>query len=212
MFDALISVNIPSAFRGAGTVLWFGSTIRTLTNARENAVVGGRAGGYGKMKILIIGSLYFCVDVNLKDRVIAACRELGTEIARKGHTIIVGSDNAKTVDLYVVQGANLVPKKQKLIVHLPERDDAGENRRIAPFSHQRAEFPNITEISYRASKGPWSVGRTYAIREADVVIVIGGARGAAQVGYSASALNKPVLAIPYFGGSAVEIWDTISPY
>jgi len=55
------------------------------------------------MRFIVLGSMaYAGCQV---DKLIAAARSLGAVIASRGHDIIVGSDNPRTVDLYVVEGA-----------------------------------------------------------------------------------------------------------
>jgi hypothetical protein len=104
-----------------------------------------------------------------------------------------------------VQGAAVADGRHKVIVVL--RD--GENQ-VTPFTSDD-EIKNV-DFTYRSEQGPRSVGRIHAIKEADAVIVIGGAGGTLQAGLSAFAIGKPVLAVPCFGGAAREVWNVVSPY
>lgn len=45
-----------------------------------------------------------------------------------------------------------------------------------------------------------------------MVIVLGGGPGTTIAGHSAAALEKPVVAIPSFGGAAKGVWETVQPY
>jgi hypothetical protein len=51
----------------------------------------------------------------------------------------------------------------------------------------------------------------HALSQADVLFIIGGRPRAIATSYSAEALEKPMLAIPSFGGAAYEVWEEVSP-
>lgn len=151
------------------------------------------------MKILIVGSSEIDGNETVQTGFDSACRQLGSALARARHTVIVASDQQETADRHVVLGANDVEGRHDVLVMRPTRGDT-------PFNNERASLSNI-HFTFKRVQASWAVGRIYQIREADAVIMIGGARGTAQVGYTAPALEKPVLAIGSFGGAAKQAWE-----
>jgi len=157
------------------------------------------------MKVLIVGSLHFEDAEAKRDAFITACRDLGRALARAGLELVVGSESPNTADKYVVEGAIEVPGSRKIVVLRPEGKEA-------PFLKEREANQGRIEFIYQLMKGPWTSVRVPQVLAADVVIVIGGGRGAAQIGDVAPALGRPVLAIPSFGGAANDLWQTLEPF
>lgn len=152
------------------------------------------------MKILVVGSTeYTGGKEEVQSQFEEACKQLGASLAKANHTIVVGSDGKTTADRHVVFGANEVEGRHKVLIIRPTSG-------ATPFEEDRAKLPKI-DFSFRRSRGSWAVGRIYQIQEVDAVIMVGGGRGTAQVGYAAPALKKPVLAIAAFGGAARDTWD-----
>ncbi len=151
------------------------------------------------MKIMVAGSTDFAEGEQVHDEFVSACKDLGASLAKAGHTIVVGSDAEKTADRQVVLGANSSEKRAKVVIITPRRGPA-------PFEQDREQLSSL-DLSYVRSRGPRTVGRIRQILEADGVITIGGGRGTAQLGYTAPALERPVLAIPAFGGASEGMWD-----
>ncbi len=156
------------------------------------------------MKVMIVGSLRHLSSG--KDRnAFDACKQIGAALARGRFEFVVGSSNPDTVDKWVLEGAAGVEGKHRVFVFC--RDD-GPTPRLPSDDTAKGEFI----VSYRRLRGPWAGGRVSQIQAADCVLMIGGARGTAQVGYSAMALEKPVLAVASFGGSAEETWTQFEPF
>ena len=151
------------------------------------------------MKIMVAGSTDFAEGEQVHGEFVSACKDLGASLAEAGHTIVVGSDGEKTADRQVVFGANSSGKRAKVVI-------INSQRKAAPFDQDREQLSSL-DLSYVRSRGPRTVGRIRQILEADGVITIGGGRGTAQLGYTAPALERPVLAIPAFGGASEDIWD-----
>lgn len=150
------------------------------------------------MKILVVGSTAYPGPKKRKDFE-EACQQLGAALAKAGHTIIVGSDKKSTADLHVVLGAASVDGRHKVVVIRPKKG-------ATPYEAEDTNYKNIN-FTFRRSKGSWAVGRIHQILDADAVIMVGGGRGTAQVGYTAPALERPVLAIAVFGGAARAAWE-----
>lgn len=151
------------------------------------------------MKILVVGSTEFDGSGKYKEDFALACKQLGAALAKAGHTIFVGSDEESMADRHVVLGANSVEGRHKVVVYRPTKG-------ATPFEAERAKLKNI-DFSFRRSKGALAAGRIYQIRDTDAVIMVGGGRGTAHVGYTAPALERPVLAIGAFGGAAKDAWE-----
>lgn len=126
-----------------------------------------------------------------------ACYEIGAAFALNGQTLVVGSAASHTADRHVLEGANSVLGIHSVIVIRP--DDG----RLGPDSK---EFTNLT-FSRRRIGQNWTVARAFQIKEADVVVVIGGDQSTLQAGHMAPALEKPTLVIRAFPGTARELWD-----
>lgn len=57
------------------------------------------------MKVLVVGSLHFEGAEPQREKLIAACRDLGIALARAGCEIVVGSDSPNSADRYIVEAA-----------------------------------------------------------------------------------------------------------
>jgi hypothetical protein len=148
------------------------------------------------MKILIVGSSKQLAETQ-KQQFALACRQIGAELARRKHTIVVGSKNPETADPHVLAAANEVAGKHRVVIV------RGEDNREAP---QQTDYPNL-QLVYRRQGHTWSVARAFQLREADGAIAIGGGKGTLQVGLTAPALEKPILGVKAFGGSGLALWN-----
>lgn len=155
------------------------------------------------MRVLIVGSLHH--NPAAREGFIAACKEIGAALARAKFDFVVGSSSPNTADWWVLEGAAGVEGEHRIWIFRP---DDGPTPRPPSDETAKGKF----RVSYKRLRGPWAGGRVSQIQAADCVLIIGGARGSAQVGYSAMALEKPVLAIASFGGSAAETWTQFEPF
>lgn len=159
------------------------------------------------MRVLIIGSLNYDGAENVREDFISACRQLGAALAREKVEFVIGAgmSHPNTADKYIIEGASDVSGTYKVWIFQPE---GGSTPTLPVGDNVRAHFIPY----YKRLRGPWVAGRVPQIQAVDVVLMIGGSRGSAQVGYSAVALEKPVLAIGSFGGSASELWPQFEPF
>lgn len=155
------------------------------------------------MKVLIIGS--FRHDREAEPAFTAACQQIGAALARAGADLVVGSMVENTADYWVLKGAESVKGARKVLMFRPE---TGPPVAWTPDPGAQGRL----EISYQRLTGPWAGGRVSQILAADAVLLIGGAGGTAQVGQSAIALQKPVLAVASFKGAALDIWPQLQPF
>lgn len=160
------------------------------------------------MKVLIVGSKrhFEPAETAQRETFEQACRQMGRALAERGHTLIVGTPDAEDADRFFVEGANEVPGPHKVMVFRPESDP-----RPTPFAAELEKLKNI-QFTHRQEKGPWAVVHAHALREADVLIVLGGRTATQVAGGSAAALQKPVLALRCFGGGGKEVWEEVQHY
>jgi hypothetical protein len=128
---------------------------------------------------------------------------LGRAFAEQGLETILGSAEPHTADGFVLDGIASVDGRHKVMVLLPaERLDTWGDI---------AKFDGRVDISVRRLQGTWSVESVWQILAADAAVVIAGHRRTAQMAYMAPALERPVVAIPSFGGGAREQWPMLQP-
>lgn len=157
------------------------------------------------MKVLVVGSIHHNPAEPIRKEFIAACQEIGAALARAKFEFVVGSVSPNTADRWILEGAASVEGEHKVWIFRP---DEGPTPKPPPYETGKGKF----RVIYKRLRGPWAGGRVSQILAADCVLIIGGARGSAQVGYSAMALEKPVLTIASFGGSAAETWTLFEPF
>jgi hypothetical protein len=162
------------------------------------------------MKVLVLGSTKLLTSETELQAFKGACRDIGSALAAGEHTVILGSDNGQTADLYVVQGLASVPGTHNVIVHYSNQQEvapADANQNDVPFLQGSTSlFPQLN-MRHIKDIGPWAVAHSASIRDADVVVMIGGGRRCDLVGHLASVLETPVLAVPIFRGSAQAAWS-----
>src|ERR1700719_673676 len=163
------------------------------------------------MKFLVMGSAKH-EGVN-EDLFHTACKQLGRELADRGHIIIINATEPWTADFHVLEGANSAAAKNPTVILLESRGGS-ENSfyqalGIAPDGQSSQDLRSFTNVDLQIKPigGNWPGNRIQAIDRADVVILIGGRFGVALVGASAPLLGTPVVAIRCFGGAAIEIWE-----
>jgi hypothetical protein len=162
------------------------------------------------MKVLILGSLKSESKTSKQfGEFQRVCREIGSELAKCGHTVILGSDNNLTADLYVMEGIAKESLKTNVLVYYPEINDQpveGEEN-VVPFRDHdgRKQFPDF-KLEYKAHSGTWAVAQVSAIKESDVIILIGGSLRCDLAGALAMLFKTPVLALRTFDGAAEKIW------
>jgi hypothetical protein len=133
---------------------------------------------------------------------------IGASLAKEGHTAILTSDSPETADYHIMQGIQSVSGKHKAVVYYSEEpsDPKDADRHRPPFMVDgKCEFAGV-EITDKECRGPWHVAHVAAIKEADLVIMIGGSRRSAIIGHLARTLGKATLPLPYFGGEAKTVW------
>jgi hypothetical protein len=147
------------------------------------------------MKVLVAGSAYDDTPEPEKTKFIAACNAIGVALANSKHEIVIGSEQLHSADRRVLDGALSTGKELKVSLIRPVGD--------TPFINGLP--PDRVSLARDTLRGDWSAGRVSQILAADAVLLIRGGRGTAAIGYTAPSLEKPVLALPFFGGGAADV-------
>ena len=149
------------------------------------------------MKVLVVGSLNYIDDVATRSRFEQVCREIGVAAAIAGFEFIVGSSSTNPADKHALEGAASVPGTHRVSIY---HQGKGEALGLPAVDGTKTAFV----VSHKRLKGPRAANRLPQLQAADAVVLIGGAKGTAQIGYAAIALGKPALAIGCFHGAAVH--------
>lgn len=155
------------------------------------------------MIVLISGSARentFTGDKNIFEK---ACEEIGKALAKKGHQIVVGSEEDWTADLHVVKGYCSVKNIENLKVYAHRSKD-----QAIPYGKIERSSSHVT-FEHRKCNGDWDVNRVEQVATSDCVLLIGGSRGTLQSGFVAPTLQKRVVAVTCFGGAAQTVWERI---
>jgi hypothetical protein len=158
------------------------------------------------MRVLIVGSLNYADAEPHRDTFESACRQIGAVLGRKRVELVVGSSSPSTADWFVLEGMATVPGNHTVWFYRPEGGDTPNLPSAADAKKTRFN------VYHRRLPGPWAAGRLPQVQWADAVLIVAGAKGAAQVGYVAMALGKPAVAIASFGGAAAELWTQLAPF
>jgi hypothetical protein len=140
------------------------------------------------------------------DETKAIAKALGTEIAKRGHGLLVYDANfieADAVEGYVAANPTPSSTLRPIIIRQPQ------DGKLVPFKEE-ATHPTLFER--RADKsGLWEVSFYRSLADSDGLILLGGAYSTSIAGQVAIGARIPVLALERTGGSASTVWKTIAP-
>jgi predicted Rossmann-fold nucleotide-binding protein len=121
-----------------------------------------------------------------------AARRVGEELAKRGHSLIVGSDSEHTADRHAVDGALSVldqASRPRIVIVRPpstrDRRSFDEARRSRPGLFVEEEVETTT----------WASVKVFQTKLADAVVLLGGAENTQQAGLTAAVSGKPVACI-----------------
>lgn len=140
----------------------------------------------------------------------AACEEIGRELARQKHTVVVSSDSRNTADLHVVVGIS------QTIQTAPDCECRVEVVRAAgddnpqPYYELARKFPKHINFPPVEQEG-WAETHLIQIMHADAVLTIGGAAGTYQAGLAAIVAKKLLVPVGTFGGASKRLGVLIHP-
>ena len=163
----------------------------------------------GRPRVLVVGSLQ--KDEPQFKQFRGACREIGRVLARHDLIVVASSRKETAADIHVLEGANEQRAgKEPLGVHLvcPTVADKAERFPRKSFAFNK-DFPNLTVTERKFIEGKLKDNRVEQVKQADAVILIGGAKGTHKAADAARRSRIPIVAVPTFGGAAKEIWARV---
>lgn len=133
----------------------------------------------------------------------AACRQVGAELIKQGHSLIVGTSSRHTADGNAASGAidelkltNTTDLLRRVMMIRPE-----SRKEVRAFREVRRQLPGVV-VPYEVDAASWAVVKFIQVELADAVILIGGAAKTEQAGLAAAVSRKPLACIGSFGGAA----------
>lgn len=142
-----------------------------------------------------------------KDSFENVCFNLGIQIAQSKHSIIVGSQSNNTADFHVVKG--IVEECGNKSLDYPLVKVLISKNKYFPFQNYANDFPHI--FTFCSQTQPyWEAAHLIAIKKADVVLVIGGARISYFAGLASLILGKRLIPIGSFGGAGEKLLNILS--
>jgi hypothetical protein len=157
------------------------------------------------MRIAVIGSWRDSdrKEWGLKDRegFRAAAAALGRKVIELGHSLIVGSDNQITADFHAAQAAAVAvgkdPPEPRIHIMAPKGHRA-------PFVDMEQDYPNVFTQQY-VEADHWAPVKVFQVKEADRVLILGGAKASRQAGLTAVVAERRIVCIGSFGGAAMQL-------
>ena len=132
---------------------------------------------------------------------ITAARAIGAVIVGNGHSLIVGGDSQNTADFHAVNGALAAlgasctnPRIQVIAAR-----DRGPQ-----FQELRRKTPGLFTEQFVPADN-WAAVKAFQTREADGLVILGGAHGALQAGLTAAVCGKRLVCVGSFGGAAKRL-------
>jgi CAP12/Pycsar effector protein, TIR domain len=129
-----------------------------------------------------------------------AAWRVGEELAKRGHSLIVGSDSRHTADRHAVDGALSVLDRAsdapRILVIRPR-----STRERLSFDEARRSRPGLF-VEEEVETTTWASVKVFQTKQADAVVLLGGAEKTQQAGLTAAVSGKPLACIGSFGGAA----------
>lgn len=156
------------------------------------------------MRVAIFGSSRPSEDPELprpqrKGKFNEAAHSLGQELARLGHSIVVGGTASWSADFHAVKGyvaGSLSMPGHLGVIRVVRPDD---RRRVYATWAKRA--PRLFEFSL-SSEEWWEVSHLVSVQESDAVLTIGGGRSTYLAGLAAIVAGKRLVPVGAFGGAS----------
>ena len=166
-----------------------------------------------EMRIFFSGSLRHLLAPDSESLLASfkkASFELGAAAARRRHTILVTTESSRTVDHYLVRGAQTCASDGIQLPIVEVHKMLGRPRPFKGWESLRLEHVVYQQVLQAERKQLGA--RIGAIASCDSVVLIGGAGGTELVSQLAADLHKPIVAIPSFGGSAARTFELLNPW
>ncbi len=136
-----------------------------------------------------------------------ACRRIGQELIRRGHSLIVGTDSRHTADGNAARGAYDELAEQRTDrprITVVRQDDSST---YLAFNDQRRAHGGIF-VDHIVHGSSWAAVKLVQTQLADAVLLVGGAEKTEQAGLTAAVARKPIACIGSFGGAASKLNQT----
>ena len=140
-----------------------------------------------------------------------ACEDIGFAAASRGHTILIADNHSASIDFYIARGAcRFASENPNSTVRIEINRPEGSNWNWDSLpSNVDIDEHYYTELD-RAQHGTGTlIPNLAALDSSDILISIGGRLTAKLMGNIAADRDKPVLAIPAFGGTSAELYDRL---
>ena len=138
----------------------------------------------------------------------SACRQVGAELIRRGHSLIVGTDSNHTADGNAALGALDALNAAKSPIESPRimviGPDPHSPDKARPFLDLRKSNPGVF-VEHQVDAASWAAVKLVQMQLADAAILIGGAEKTEQAGLTAAVSRKPLACIGSFGGAAAAL-------
>ncbi len=121
------------------------------------------------------------------------CEQLGQALAKEGFTIVAGSHREVTADRHVLEGADRANVPNVPVIRVGTQLGFSERDRI--------RSTNLQELDFYMQKS-WYDSRPQQVANADVVVLLGGRRGTADIAYEAAWQHRPTIPAVSLGGTA----------
>lgn len=133
---------------------------------------------------------------------VEAAKQLGRRLAHARQKVIVGGMSPRTADMHVVEGIVEVAAtdlRAPVLVEVVRPDD-----RSSPYEAEARRAPHLFEFHSR-TEGWWQGAHLISVRNADVVMTIGGGKGTYLAGLATIVAKKPLIPIASFGCASEEL-------
>jgi hypothetical protein len=144
-----------------------------------------------------------------------ACRTIGLELIKRGHSLILGSASLHTADGNALEGAREawamaagIQKDRPRVMMIRPANTSSNHRNSYATLHQ--SMPGGI-VEYPVDAASWSSVKLVQTHFADALILVGGAEKTEQAGLAATISKKPLACIGSFGGAACKLNKVLSP-
>jgi hypothetical protein len=167
------------------------------------------------MKILFMGSI--CTFPRNETRELTeeekpfaqACEQMGYEAAARKHTILISDNHPSSADYHVLNGVlkfidEAPDRKCQILVNRPEGSELVFDRLPANVAVSYRFHPDLEHVWHGTL-----IPNLAALDASDLMITLGGRLTVSLMGQLAADKERPVLAVPSFGGSSAEIYESL---
>lgn len=146
-------------------------------------------------------------DAESRGLMAEACRELGRRLARRQHTVVVGSEKKNSADFHVVRGMLEEIGGSSASLARIEVIEGVESQRPLYLAEREGPLGRyFSSINPSSQARPVrSAEKILAVRGADVVLTVGGLAATWTGGVAAMVAKKPVVPIGTFGGASRQL-------